>query len=544
MILMSKALPGMRIFEIQPYFNIYEFFPNIEDTTATMSIDQMDSIREVVNYRGWTIGPSAPPINFITTTWCDTLAYYTTQSRTLGWITTQTIANKYLNYFSTAKTQLQSNNFSGAKTTLLQVLTDVNVDSSSTLTSEAYALLRFNVEYLIGHIPPNKPEGVQGLFKNSQATTVTWNGEYSPTMLPNGGGYNLYRAVYYDGSSLSYTKLNASLLTTTSYTDNPVIATTIPAGKNVYLKYYLIAQNNLNVTSVPSDTVSLFVGKTVSGPITVNTTWSENKIIVGDVTVSSGKTLIISAGKIIRFANNQNLISNGVLTAIGSTTLPITFTSLNDTVPGSWGSIVMEGDAGTLSKIDYGIVQYGTEVFGVNMPWIGIFISNCTIKNMINGVRINSSNAWVIDSKIIEPRDHGIIAENEATVASYHNIINKTGFSGAGILYAGGAYDYVWGNKISGFSWGIGAIAGSSPTFGHPSNGGENNLLTNCEYGLMFYSESYPAVGYPSDWDDGMTYGNNVFNNGINVDLNNSPDDYIYANNVYWGLTDLDSIGN
>ncbi|MGA3286722.1 MAG: right-handed parallel beta-helix repeat-containing protein [Bacteroidota bacterium] len=157
-VMMSRGLPTIRWFISFPYFNIYEFFPNIEDTTSNMSIEQMDSIREAVNYHGLTIGPTAPPINFIATVWCDTLTSYTIQSRTLGWIKDQATANKYLGYFTSAKTSLGQNNTTSARTTLQQVIRDVNIDSTSNLTSEAYALIRYNTEYLISQLPASPSE--------------------------------------------------------------------------------------------------------------------------------------------------------------------------------------------------------------------------------------------------------------------------------------------------------------------------------------------------------------------------------------------------
>ena len=153
LVMMSKALPGIRAFEDMPYFNIYEFFPNIEDTTSHMTIEQMDSIREAVNYYGWTIGPSAPPINFIPTVWCDTLTSYTTQSRSLGWIKDDATENKYLGYFTSIKTKYLQQDNVGARTVLLQVFKDVDIDSTANLTSEAYALICYNTKYLLAQLP-------------------------------------------------------------------------------------------------------------------------------------------------------------------------------------------------------------------------------------------------------------------------------------------------------------------------------------------------------------------------------------------------------
>ncbi len=111
-----------------------------------------------------TVGAADPPFPFVPHDFLDTLTSYTTQSRTLGWITSQTVADRYLSYFSTAKTQLEQNNTAGARTTLQSVLRDVDVDSSSTLTSEAYALLRYNTEYLLDQLPTPQELSIDDLI--------------------------------------------------------------------------------------------------------------------------------------------------------------------------------------------------------------------------------------------------------------------------------------------------------------------------------------------------------------------------------------------
>jgi hypothetical protein len=123
-----------------------------------------------------TIGPMTPPTPFNVLTFLDTLASYTTRSRSLGWIEDQTTADKYLSYFSSARAKLVQGDSVGARTPLQQVLRDVDVDSSSTLTSEAYALLRYNTEYLLNQLPAGQ-EGIvpYGLF----ATHSMWLRENS-----------------------------------------------------------------------------------------------------------------------------------------------------------------------------------------------------------------------------------------------------------------------------------------------------------------------------------------------------------------------------
>jgi hypothetical protein len=130
------------------------------------------------SFVGTTVGPADPPPPFVPTDFLDTLSAYTTQSRALGWISSQTVADKYSGYFSTAKTQLQLNNAAGARATLQSVLRDVDLDSSATITSEAYALLRYNTEYLLDRLPRPKQLTIDDLISlKHEAYAKGWIGD-------------------------------------------------------------------------------------------------------------------------------------------------------------------------------------------------------------------------------------------------------------------------------------------------------------------------------------------------------------------------------
>ena len=155
--LMSKGLPAIRSFVVIPDFEVDEFFPNQDDTaSANIGLPPIDSIREAVNYRGRTIGPSAPPKLFVPAVFLDTISSYISQCRALNWIKNQNSANIYHGYFTSAQLKLKSNNVSDASSILNTVLFQENADSASNLTSEAYALIKYNTEYLIAHLHHGK----------------------------------------------------------------------------------------------------------------------------------------------------------------------------------------------------------------------------------------------------------------------------------------------------------------------------------------------------------------------------------------------------
>jgi hypothetical protein len=153
----TASLPGI----VTYYSEGWADPPQFEEGMATDSIPGYSDLTPYgPGIVGKTVGPMVPPEPFDALAFLDTLLSYTTQSKTLGWIRDQTTADKYLGYFSAVKLGLSDSNFTSARNTLKQVLHDVDVASTSALTSEAYALLRFNTEYLVGQLtltlPPSK----------------------------------------------------------------------------------------------------------------------------------------------------------------------------------------------------------------------------------------------------------------------------------------------------------------------------------------------------------------------------------------------------
>jgi hypothetical protein len=173
-VMSSRGLPGIRRFIAAPYYDIVNFYPSIDDVDDPDSLmDKMEKDRDSISFHGYTISPTALPKNFISIVWCDTLTSYTTQSRMLGWIKDQLSANKYLGYFTSARKSLGQNNITSTRTTLQQVLTDANVDSTANLTSEAYALIRYNTEYLLAQLPTAPISGCNVKLVNSSGTKLT-----------------------------------------------------------------------------------------------------------------------------------------------------------------------------------------------------------------------------------------------------------------------------------------------------------------------------------------------------------------------------------
>jgi len=130
---------------------------------------------DIINnsFNGKTITPYPPPNPFIPHEFIDTLLNYNSQSYNLGWIQDQAIHDKYNTYFNNAKNYLNQNNNNSAKTELQTVLSECIADSSTVLTSEAFALLFFNTEYLISQIPDTPAEeGLPVKLQDSQGNLL------------------------------------------------------------------------------------------------------------------------------------------------------------------------------------------------------------------------------------------------------------------------------------------------------------------------------------------------------------------------------------
>jgi adhesin HecA-like repeat protein len=72
-----------------------------------------------------------------------------------------------------ARAGLEQNDIAAVRSTLHKVLTDVNVDSTSNLTGEAYALIRYNTDYLLGQLPQAPPPGLAVRLVNSSGSLLT-----------------------------------------------------------------------------------------------------------------------------------------------------------------------------------------------------------------------------------------------------------------------------------------------------------------------------------------------------------------------------------
>jgi hypothetical protein len=203
--LKTNALPTINAIYLQaehlkPDYSVEEFtlhYPEYLNNIYTNSIIIIS------------ICPEIPVLPFIPINFLDTLLNYRNRSFELDWIKNQTTSDKYDSLLNLAKTQLQQNNNSAAKSTLQIVLQEVDIDSTDNLTSEAYALLRYNTAYLIEKIPLQ-------LQLNLNEITPAMSIKSHPgafTMELTGSGFSSSSVVYFNSNARTTTYVSDSTIT-------------------------------------------------------------------------------------------------------------------------------------------------------------------------------------------------------------------------------------------------------------------------------------------------------------------------------------------
>jgi hypothetical protein len=148
----SRGLPSIQPYYAQsfaPPYRAAEYDSLLEAgyTEAQLSPDWKKN-----SYKGVTIAPYVFYSPLSASAWLDTLISYKHQALALGWIDNQGIANSLDQKLDNAKSKLQRGDTTAAKNSLQAFVNEVEAQNGKHLTSEAYALLKFNAQYLISKL--------------------------------------------------------------------------------------------------------------------------------------------------------------------------------------------------------------------------------------------------------------------------------------------------------------------------------------------------------------------------------------------------------
>jgi hypothetical protein len=143
-----------------------------------------------------TIGLKGIPDNIEPKSYVDTLIYYTTQSYELHWIENEGIFNSLTVKLENAKDHLANDRNGQAANVLNAITNEVEAQNGNQLTSEAYALLYYNAEYLIEQIPVDMGINITSI---SPQITITKTKTKDFTLTVYGSNFTKKSDVYFKG---------------------------------------------------------------------------------------------------------------------------------------------------------------------------------------------------------------------------------------------------------------------------------------------------------------------------------------------------------
>ena len=197
-------------------------------------------------------------------------------------------------------------------------------------------------------------------FVSAQNYTVSGS-SFLSDVLPDSVGH--------DSVTVYFIDLIQSDTLATSLTDSSgLYSASVPAGfylikweKSGYIPQELGNYALSSDTSLSSVTLSPGSIQNVCG--SVSGTWASGNVyhVNCDITISSGDTLTIEDGVIVRFAQGTSLTSDGVLNVYGNSGSRVSFESLSPSpLPGDWANVVLNSAGNSINYLDY---NYATDGF-------------------------------------------------------------------------------------------------------------------------------------------------------------------------------------
>lgn len=148
----SRGLPSIRDVIVHP-----GWMPVVDHAVTEKDIEKFQYTWDRLAYRAKVIGPSAPPDAHDSLGFVDSIIGMTNEAYDLGWITNQGVLKSLEAKLEAARAKLLTGNFIPARNVLNAFVNELKAQGCETqegctkgkhIKPEAYALLKYNVEYL------------------------------------------------------------------------------------------------------------------------------------------------------------------------------------------------------------------------------------------------------------------------------------------------------------------------------------------------------------------------------------------------------------
>ncbi|MGA7304400.1 MAG: hypothetical protein WBW88_05980 [Rhodothermales bacterium] len=164
-----------------------------EGLTSTALLNELDSLVAYTRFT-WlvTIAPRDPPTPFDLGDFLDTLATYPLRAAAQGWIADST-AGDLDRLLGDATTALSGGDSTWAATLLATVRNHVETVKDDSLSSEGYALMKYNIDYALAYLPAviEVKAFLQGAYSAGQLTKNIL--DYIPSTQPFGDSLDVWK---------------------------------------------------------------------------------------------------------------------------------------------------------------------------------------------------------------------------------------------------------------------------------------------------------------------------------------------------------------